>query len=65
MTSMFSSIRWWGYKHVSGSLHVKRFFSSEDLSEAHQSPFVDTVHGPWKVNTREEAIEKLKKEALE
>jgi hypothetical protein len=53
-------IEWWGYVHVDGSLHVKRYFGPDDLSEARESDFVQEVYGPWKVNTREEAIEKLK-----
>lgn len=51
---------WWGYIHENGSLHVKRFFDYEDLSEAKVSPFVRSVHGPWEVNSREEALNKLK-----
>lgn len=53
-------IKWWGYIHENGSLQVKRYFGPEDLIEAQQSPFVRSVHGPWEVNNRDEAIEKLK-----
>jgi len=56
-----NSIQWWGYVHSNGSLQVKRYFGPEDLSEARESPFVSEVHGPWKVNSREEALEMLKK----
>jgi hypothetical protein len=52
---------WWGYIHENGSLHVKIFFGPEDLSEARESPFVRSVHGPWKVNSREEALDRLRK----
>jgi len=57
---MDKGIRWWGYIHKNGSLHVKRFFSSLDLIEAKESPFVDAVYGPWNVMSRDEAIRKLR-----
>ena len=52
--------QWWGYKHVNGTYQVKRYFDPLDISEAHESPFVDLVSGPWPCNSRDEAIEKLK-----
>ena len=56
---------WWGYIHTNSSLQVKRFFDYEDLSEARQSSFVKKVYGPWKVHSRDEALEALKKSAEE
>ena len=55
-------IQWWGYLHKEGTFHVKRFFSQQDIDEAVLSPFVSQVAGPWDCNSREEAIEKLKKD---
>jgi len=52
--------QWWGYLHTEGTLHVKIYFGPEDIMEAHDSPFVDAVAGPWECNDGEEAIEKLK-----
>lgn len=52
--------KWWGYLHINGSLQVKRYFSPEDIMEAHESPFVDAVAGPWECSGREGALEKLK-----
>jgi len=52
--------QWWGYLHVEGTLHVKIYFGPEDISEAWESPFVNTVFGPWECSGREEALEKLK-----
>lgn len=43
----FSGIKWWGYVHVSGSKHVRRYFGIEDIQEAMESPFVKYVYGPW------------------
>jgi len=54
-------IEWWGYVHINGTIHVKRYFGPDDLVEARESDFVQDVYGPWQVNTREEAIEKLKR----
>ena len=40
-------LEWWGYLHVEGTLQVKRYFGPRDIEEAHESPFVDMVHGPF------------------
>ena len=51
--------KWWGYLHVSGSLHVKRYFEPLDIQEAWESPCVDRVVGPWVCENREEALKRL------
>ena len=38
---------WYGYIHVDGTLHVKRYLSPEDLVEAYDSKFVEHVIGPF------------------
>jgi len=53
---------WWGYLHSTGSLQVKRFFDSRDITDAQESPFVSLVKGPWEVSSRAEAIEKLEQD---
>lgn len=52
--------KWWGYVHVNGSLHVKRYFSPEDINEANDSPFVEHVYGPWECLNADEAMSFLK-----
>ncbi len=47
---------WWGYLHTSGTIHAKRYFSLEDISEANESPFVERSVGPFSASDREEAI---------
>jgi len=59
---MNGEILWWGYLHVDGSLQVKRYFSDLDLAEARESPFVESVYGPWVADGREDALNKLKQE---
>jgi hypothetical protein len=54
--------KWWGYLHTNGGLHVKRYFDEEDISEAHESPFVWIVAGPWECADHDEALVKLKAE---
>lgn len=49
-------ILWWGYLHDNGSVHVKRFFDQRDLAEARESDFVEAVTGPFKANSREDAM---------
>lgn len=53
--------QWWGYKHTNGSLQAKRYFSSEDTSEARESPFCEKVVGPFEAEGREEALQILEK----
>jgi len=36
-------IEWWAYKHINGTIHVKRLFDHSDLYEAQESDFVDQV----------------------
>jgi len=56
-------LKWWGYIHENGSLQLKRYFGPEDLSEARESPFVRSVHGPWDCKDREEALKKLEQDS--
>ena len=49
-------LKWWGYRHVNGTIQVKRFFDMGDINEAKSSPFVEICHGPFPAKTREEAI---------
>jgi len=52
---------WWGYRHVDGSLHPKRWINDPyNLVEARESPFVATVVGPFPADNREEALATLK-----
>ncbi len=55
-----TKLKWWGYKHVNGSLQVKRYFDYLDLQEARESDLVEVTVGPFLASGREEALEKLK-----
>lgn len=48
---------WWGYKHVNGSLQVKRYFDLRDIEEARESSFVQYVTGPFDARDREHALQ--------
>lgn len=50
--------RWWGYMHINGSLQVKRYFDALCLRDAHESPFVAKVVGPFDATDREDALKK-------
>ncbi len=51
-----SELQWWGYRHTSGTLQAKRYWSVEDIQEAQESPFVKTVYGPFNAAGRDEAL---------
>lgn len=53
---------WWGYEHVSGTLQAKPFYTQLDLTEAESSPFVAQVVYPFLANSRDEALEYIKKQ---
>ena len=53
-----SKLAWWGYRHINGTTHLKRYFGPDDITEAENSIFVEEVYGPWEVN-RADAIERL------
>jgi len=54
-------ILWWGYRHVDGTLHLKRYFDVQDLIEARESPFVEVHTNKFEAPSREDAMIKLKK----
>jgi hypothetical protein len=56
-------LQWYGYVHVDGGIHCKRYFSemSEgDINEAIESDFVSVVHGPFEAESREAALKILR-----
>jgi len=59
---MSAGIEWWGYRHTNGSIQAKRWFGDPlDLQEARESPFCETVAGPFEADGREDAIAKLER----
>lgn len=54
-------LKWYGYIHINGTLHVKRFFGDlGDVIEARSSDFVEYVFKPFEAPTRKHAIAILK-----
>ncbi len=52
--------KWWGYVHVNGTYHVKRFFTKESFNDVKTSPFVLHIVDPFEAYNRDSAIEKFK-----
>ncbi len=55
--------KFWGYKHINGTLHLKRYigdFAKDAVEDAYNSDFVGDVLDPFEAETREEAAKKLK-----
>ena len=50
---------WYGYRHIDGSLHVKRYSDFGDIIEASNSDLVDQVCAKFKADSREEAMRKI------
>lgn len=55
-----SELAWWAYRHINGTIQVKRYFSREDLTEADESPFVSERTDVFHADDREAAEEKAK-----
>lgn len=51
---------WWGYVHVDGTLHVKRYFGPEDITDAIDSEFVAHVINPFHATGAEQAAKLAK-----
>lgn len=51
-----TGVKWWGYRHASGTLQAKRYFSTRDLEDAYESEFVIQVVLPFEASNREEAL---------
>ncbi len=52
-----SDLTWFGYRHMNGSLHVKRYLSAESFREAQESDFVLYTVGPFEAPDRATAVE--------
>lgn len=55
-----SKLLWWGYEHTNGTIHLKRFFSKQDIEEAIESPFVLTYQAQFEADNATEALKILK-----
>ena len=55
-------MKWFGYVYDGGGLQAKPYREPLDIWEAESSPFVRFVCGPFEVNGRDEALEKVKEE---
>lgn len=54
--------KFWGYKHMNGSIHVKCYFDIKDIIEAQESSFVDIIVYPFLSENRITAFEHVNKE---
>ena len=57
-------ITWWGYRHINGTLHLKRYLERRDIDDAKDSPFVAMTCAPFLAWTREEALKILQERGL-
>lgn len=52
-------MKWFGYKHVDGGNHLKKWFSNVAYDEAMESPFVDEITDVFEADSRKEAAEHI------
>lgn len=54
-----SKLQWWGYRHITGTISLKRYWDKRDIQDALESDFVVNVYGPFEADTRDEASDIL------
>ena len=55
--------KFWGYKHINGTLHLKSYsgnFAKDAVEDAYDSDFIEDVLDPFEAANREEAGKKLR-----
>jgi hypothetical protein len=57
-----SMLVWFGYRHFTGTIYLKRYFGGSDIDEAIESDFVVALKGPFEAESREEALKFLRRE---
>ena len=60
MEDTTKKMMFWGYRHVSGSIQVKRYFIPLDIQMAEESDFCEEVYLPFEADNREEALAHIK-----
>lgn len=62
---MTTPLKWWGYRHNNGTIHVRRFigegYGVSDMADAQHSPFIRDVFGPFEAQNQHTAKLKLQK----
>ena len=48
---------WWGYRHINGTIQVKRYFDERGFEEAKESDFVELIFPPFEARDRDEALQ--------
>ena len=56
---MSKKLMWWGYLHINGTIHLKRYFSKLDIQDAKMSSFVKYTVQPFEADNREKALKLL------
>lgn len=58
-------LKWWGYRHNNGTIHVRRFLAEgygiSDMKDAQHSPFIRDVFGPFNAQNQHAAKVYLEK----
>lgn len=62
---MTNRVKWWGYCHNNGTIHVRRFlgegYGIADMRDAQHSPFIRDVFGPFESQNQHSALLKLQR----
>lgn len=54
--------KWFGYRHVNGTDHIKSWFTKDEYDEIASSPSVVWIYGPYYNDSRDDAIDTFKDE---
>ena len=56
---MEDALMWYGYRHIDGTIHAKRYFRPDDIQECRESNFVEDIYGPFECDSRTKAMEQI------
>ena len=52
--------KWYGYRHINGTTHVKRYSNYSDILEVVESTFVEAISQVFEAKDRDDAMIKAK-----
>lgn len=55
-TSASEVLQWFGYTHQNETFVIKRYYNLSSIEDAKESPFAKHVIGPFRANSKAEAL---------
>jgi hypothetical protein len=56
------NLEWWGYIHIDGTLHIKRYYTQTQILDALESDFVKFISGRVYAKDKAEATKLIQED---